>query len=84
MRVNIKVNTKDKIVKTEPEATINMILDELKSETAVSIDMKIPAISSNKSFLLMNNLKMISLNGQYSIKIQNIPMHHNSPNIYLP
>ena len=59
MRVNIKVNTKDKIVKTEPEATINMILDELKSETAVSIDMKIPAISSNKSFLLMNNLNMI-------------------------
>ena len=47
MITNNTVSTKIEIAKIKLEATFNMRLDELKSETASSIDMKISTLSSN-------------------------------------
>ena len=48
MSANNKVSTKIGIAKTELEATINMRLNEFKSETVSAIDMKLSILNSNK------------------------------------
>ena len=45
MRANNKVSTNIEIAKPELEATINTRLDEFKSETVNSIEMKLSALS---------------------------------------
>ena len=45
MRSNNKISTNIEIAKPELEATINTRLDEFKSETVNSIEMKLSALS---------------------------------------
>ena len=48
MSTSNKISTKIVMEKSELEATMHMRLDELKSETCSSIDIKISALSLNK------------------------------------
>ena len=52
MSTKNKVSTKFEISKTELEETLNMRLDELKSEIFSSIDMKLSTINSNKADII--------------------------------
>ena len=48
MSTNNKVITKFEIAETEIEETMKMKLDEFKSETSSSVDMKLLTLSSDK------------------------------------
>ena len=48
-----KVNTKIKTAKIEPDATMDMILDILKTESFISLDMKLSALTSHKYFFFV-------------------------------
>ena len=48
-----KVNTKIKTAKIEPDATMDMILDIFKTESFISLDMKLSALTSHKYFFFV-------------------------------
>ena len=84
MVANNKVSTDIEISKIELEATMNMRLNELKSETVSSIHIKLSTLKSNKpssSYYQPSAglIKLVSLNGHFSSCLENMPMHHNSP-----
>ena len=82
MSTNNKIRTKFEIAKTEFEAIINMkwINTNLKHISPLTWNYKL-SIKINL-LSIITKLQLISLNGHFSSKQKNIPMHHNSPNIY--
>ena len=80
MRSSNKVRTNIETVKTEREAKMNMRLDEFTSETVSSFDMKCYLSLQTNLLLPMINPLMISSNDHFSSHLENLHMHHNSPN----
>ena len=83
MSTRKKFSTNIEIGKTELEARMNMIYDELKYETFISLDMKFQISLRINPLLLMANLLMVSINGHFSSHLKNIHIHPNSSNIYI-
>ena len=84
MSASNKVSTNIEIEKTDIEATINMRIDEFKSETVISFDMKISALTSNKHSYSYDQPSSDLIKWTLLKSPENVHMHHNSPNIYLP
>ena len=81
---NTKVITNIETEKTELEATINMGFNEIKYEKVSSLDTKISAIASTKPSYCYDQTSANIIKWKLQKSTENIPMHHNSPNIYLP
>ena len=80
-----KVSTNIEISKTELEATTdNIILYEFKSKTVSSISMKISSLNSNKPYSYYEQPPVYLIKFPLLKSPENLPIHHNSPNIYLP
>ena len=63
---------------------MNMRFNEFKSETVISIDMKLFALSSNKPSYSHEQPSSCLVKLPLLSRLKTFPMHHNSLNIYIP
>ena len=87
MSVRIISGSNIEASKPDPEATIEVKLDETKSDYAKTIDpltWKYQLPHQTNLLRPMNNHLLISPTGHSLNQLKNIHMHHNSPNIFLP
>ena len=84
MGASSKAITKIEIAKIELEAAMNMIINGFKSEIGSYIYMKLSPLSSNISSLSHYQPSDYIIKWSLLKSPKNVPMHHNSPNIYIP